>query len=74
MSDQPVAEAGNGTPNEEISDYQVLNELLSDDDDNEAGETKIDKFELIKRGDVQKLLMQIPPDFDLAYINGVRNS
>jgi len=50
----------------------VINELLSDDEDTEAGETKVDKFELIRRGDVHKLLMQIPPDFNLAYINGVR--
>lgn len=63
-----------GTPADKITDYQVLNELLSDDEDQESGlEKKIDKFELIKNGDVQKLLMQIPPDFDLAYINGVRD-
>ena len=64
----------NGTPAEEarITDYKVINELLSDDEDTEAGETKVDKFELIRRGDVYKLLMQIPPDFNLAYINGVR--
>jgi len=47
--------------------------LLSDDEGTEAGDTKIDKFELIKRGDVNKLLMKIPPDFDLAHINGVSN-
>jgi hypothetical protein len=33
-----------------------LNELLSDDEDAEGG-VKIDKLELIKRGDVHKLLM-----------------
>ena len=48
----------------------MINELLSDDEDTEAGETKVDKFELIRRGDVYKLLMQIPPEFNLAYING----
>jgi|LauGreDrversion4_2_1035121.scaffolds.fasta_scaffold59781_5 hypothetical protein len=41
-----------------------LNEILSDEEDTEGG--KIDKLELIRRGDVQKLLMQIPPDFTLA--------
>lgn len=54
-----------------ITDQEVLDGLLSDDDQ-ESGETEVDKFELIKRGDVNKLLMQIPPDFKLAYINGVR--
>jgi hypothetical protein len=46
-----------------------LNEILSDEEDTEGA--KIDKLELIRRGDVQKLLMQIPPDFTLAEINGV---
>jgi hypothetical protein len=48
-----------------------LNGILSDDEDTETGEEKLDKFELIKRGDIHKLLMQIPPDFNLAFINGV---
>ncbi len=48
-----------------------MNGILSDDEDTETGEEKLDKFELIKRGDIHKLLMQIPPDFNLAFINGV---
>ena len=72
MSDQPPAQGGQ-PPSEEITDNQVIDQLLSDDEGTEAGDTKIDKFELIKRGDVNKLLMQIPPDFDLAHINGVSN-
>jgi hypothetical protein len=70
LSDQPPAHAGK-PPSEEITDYSVINALISDYEGTEAGDTKIDKFELIKRGDIQKLLMQIPPDFDLAHINGV---
>ncbi len=31
-------------------------------------------MDLIRKGDVQKLLMQIPPDFKLAEINGQATS
>ena len=59
-----------GNPTSDLNDEQKdLNEILSDEEDAESG--KIDKLELIRRGDVQKLLMQIPPDFKLAEINGV---
>ena len=71
MSDEPAAAESGSPTSDEITDYQVINELLSDDEDTEAGGTKLDKFELIKNGDIQKLLIQIPPDFNLAYINGV---
>ena len=50
-------------PSDGLTDEQRdLYEILSDDEDVEGG-GQIDKLELIRRGDVQKLLMQIPPDF-----------
>lgn len=67
----PLQNEAAPTSSDEITDYHVLNEMLSDDEDAETQGEKLDKFELIKNGDVQKLLMQIPPDFNLAYINGV---
>jgi hypothetical protein len=50
-------------------DQRDINDLLSDDDDDESKNTA---EELKKTGNVQKLLMAIPPDFELAERNGVR--
>ncbi len=65
------APLNNGANSESTYDEQKqLQEILSDEEDAESG-GQVDKIELIKKGEVQKLLMQIPPDFDLAEINGV---
>ena len=50
-------------------DQKDLNDILSDDDDDDK-QTALQKIK--ESGNVQKLLMHIPPDFDLAEINGVR--
>ena len=40
---------------------------MSEESDEESGSTA----EMLKNGNVQKLLMRIPPDFEMAERNGV---
>lgn len=63
----PVVDPSQSATGQINYDYKTaLSELLSYEDD--GIETVA---ELVKKKDIEKLLMMIPPDFDLAEKNGV---
>jgi hypothetical protein len=45
--------------------------MLSDDEDEDESKKAQAKLDLLRSGNVQKLLMQIPPDHKQAEIHGV---
>lgn len=61
--------------NQPLNDHDVTTaeymQLLSEDSEDDEEKKAQDKIALLKSGNVQKLLMQIPPSHEQAEIHGV---
>lgn len=71
VTQQPGDKSSESAPlTEAQKESEFMAEIISDDEDEE----NTDAIELLKKsGNIEKLLMHIPPDFDLAETNGVRS-